>query len=1700
MHFVSVPHIAFTQPATSLTIDATSNPDASSSLTKDFSFTYTLDVAATSLGISLTHDDGTFLFSITDGAFRTVGEHTLVVDPFDVASSVTVTLDAAAFTDNLPDGVYSSITLTGVDTNTDPISVVRGSVEVTLDTFSVAPTLTAAEQLTQSLKRFVQLSFSLPEGSTQLVVVFDGDTDSEVTVGISSSATSLFVDVTDFDATSGYVSNTGDSSLPQGSYTISIRAADEHGHAAASSNSISGVAVDYSTITPTLESPADGSQVSTIPVKFTLPEDYSSLTLRFARDGSTVSTISFTTGGSLSRDFTLPTTFSSATGYTVNPSPSTLTSGSYTATLTYNDLKLNGPQSDVNTFTIDTVTTAPSISSPNSNDQFGLSDEITFSFNIPEGPLSGSTRLIFLAGGSENEVLNAVVIDDSGLFSFSWDPSTDIDDVSQIAFLDSGSSTLSAGTYDVRIEYQDSLGNDVASDTVTGIVLDFATEDATLTAPADGFRFTESTPLTIQWTIPELASSGSLSFEHETAGTAVFEIDPTATPGTHTFVWNGVSDPTAEAEYSSYSCPICVELSIDGSTVTTIPEGDYTVTLAYSDAAGNTAVQESATFTIDRISSRPTGVSPSASVEVGSTFDLVFTVPEIANAGRILIRRLDFGLANLITIDEIDTYPAGTEVTIPIDLHGSVDGDWGSNLSGGDRSNIENANVCDQDLCRWGLVVGLQDTDLNPSSDGQFFAYEGTGDVFRNNGVYMTFDIYTRPLSITSPLAGQTFSSVFSISFSLGEQALDDELTATFTNTDTLDEVVVVFDVEQEGAFDASHVYDIQFHTRFAGLAPAKSTTASVIFDGTYNITLTYQDIHGNKATFGGSEDQSTTISGVVFDFDAGTVAPALSSPLSNQHYSSPLNVAFTVPEEPESGTIKVKFTKTGGDTVEVTIADTSFGAEDSFSWDFQSALAVADSVVAVNPPSATLTDGTYSVSITYEDKDANPPASFTATSVVLDTTTVSPSLTSPLSNRRVRSMRVRYTIADTVGSASLVIKEADNTTYSLGLAAFDNVDFTWDLSTDPSLLSTFVKSSDVPVSGLPEGTYSVSLSYTDKAGNVSPTVSRTNIVVDLTTETPSLTLPTGPTSNTIIVSAELPEEPLGGSVKLLFVGGDNEVSLVLQDSLFAAGVNTLFAFDSTNPTASAFVSSVSSNTGSGATLVDGTYTVTLTYQDLPGNAASSAQDTLELDTTTLAPTLSSPTSNQVIAGPVTFTFTLPEEASSASLLFAGSASSTQLTLTLDPSLYTAGVQASFTWDPQDALDSEHVIGITGSDPLPDELYTVTLSYSDVLGNPSAASSVSLVRIDTATKLPLLVSPSSGESYANLIPISYVLTETPLSGSVTITVSDSSTQRVFVTLKMADSTTDSAVSFSLSPSSNYAAMSAITSGTGTLPNEGSFDVTLSYQDASSNPVTSVTATFVGLDSAASPPTIYSPLSDSSHFDALNLTFSFPEAAKEDTVKITFLDTNRRFADVVLTLESEIPSLYSFHWDTTTNPASLTQVKRSTASSLPDGTYNVTVAYTDAGGNQQSAVASFVTIDATTLVPFVSQPVSLGIYSDPVPIALSLPESPSANTFKIEWEGIYNGRSVEWTMAETGLNNRTFSWYVKENAALLSDIDSATTFEFETGRYNMYVTYQDENGNPSATTTVADIFIDPSKRSIVRVEVVFAVGVFSFCFM
>ena len=490
--------------------------------------------------------------------------------------------------------------------------------------------------------------------------------------------------------------------------------------------------------------------------------------------------------------------------------------------------------------------------------------------------------------------------------------------------------------------------------------------------------------------------------------------------------------------------------------------------------------------------------------------------------------------------------------------------------------------------------------------------------------------------------------------------------------------------------------------------------------DGT--LTLSLANSSGQSPT----TSTALPFAGQSYTIDKTTLAPSLTAPANNSTFTGIVSVSFSLPETALAGSVKLIFTGSNSRTLTLAATQETSGAHN---FTFASASPTGAAQVASISGGTSIPDGTYSVTLSYQDSLGNAAATALSTNVIIDTVTLAPTLTLPATNAVVNNpIAVSFSLPEAALSGSVKLIFSGAASRTLTLAASQEASGPHSFSFNPA--SPTVAPQVLSISGgtsIPDGVYTVTLSYQDALANPASTAISTNVKIDTATQVPTLIAPATNTntSSPISISFTLPEAALTGSVKVTFAGGVTRV-LNLTSSQETSG-NHAFTFDPASPTSSPQIGSV---TG-GATIPDGTYSVSLSYQDSLGNAtATSAVSTnVVIDTITLAPTFTAPATNSISASSVPVSFSLPEAALSGSvkLSFTGPAS---VILTLAGSQESSGSH-SFNFNPANPLAASQVASINGGAGIPDGLYSVTLSYRDLLGNAAASVVHTSVRIDT---------------------------------------------------------------------------------------------------------------------------------------------------------------------------------------------------------------------------------------------------------------------------------------------------------------------------------------------------------------------------------
>ena len=444
---------------------------------------------------------------------------------------------------------------------------------------------------------------------------------------------------------------------------------------------------------------------------------------------------------------------------------------------------------------------------------------------------------------------------------------------------------------------------------------------------------------------------------------------------------------------------------------------------------------------------------------------------------------------------------------------------------------------------------------------------------------------------------------------------------------------------------------------------------------------------------------------------------PTLNSPLSSTSVGGQIEVDYSLPATPDAHSVTVTFA--GAATTTLTLASTATTGDFTFA---AASPGSAPAVESVTGPA--IADGTYSVTLAYESSVDSTTASITSTNVVVDTETAAPTLLAPVNGGDYSSIPIRYTLPQTAQAGSVRVTFSGPVTRTLTMINTSVSTTAYVDPTNPAGTAPVVSITPA-ASTLPDGSYTMVLSYSNSLGDPQASAGPISIQIDHTTLQPTLTEPaSGTVSGPLTVNYSLPEAAEAGTVTLKFAGPVTRTLTMVDSSPSGA-----FSLNPQNPTASPDVVSISP---SATTIPDGTYTVTISYQDALGNlAAASSVSAVTLDNATLAPILTQPAAGASITGPISVSYSLPETATAGSVTLTLTGPKTYA-LTLADS--AAGTH-SLTIDPANPGSSADVANVSGGATIAPGTYSFALSYQDALGNPAASSAAAAITLEAASAL-----------------------------------------------------------------------------------------------------------------------------------------------------------------------------------------------------------------------------------------------------------------------------------------------------------------------------------------------------------------------------
>jgi hypothetical protein len=292
----------------------------------------------------------------------------------------------------------------------------------------------------------------------------------------------------------------------------------------------------------------------------------------------------------------------------------------------------------------DNETEAPTITAPAEGST--INQNFNLNFNLPEAAQTGSVQVTFFnTGGVSDSFTREFLYADetAGGKTLSID-GFDISATNGLSVINGSSNTLSYGSeYQIKVEYQDTVGNPVASTTVSNLLFeneDTETEAPILTAPTASSTVNRNFDLSFQ--LPEAATAGTVEISFtRSAGSA--------DANNHLFYYVGDLDGEGNVPAGSKS------LSLDGLNITDHANLDidaassgalvygavYSVRVAYQDIYENPIAYDqnlSVAFeNEDQVTEEPEMIAPISNSVINNLFDLSFELPEAAYDGSVKI-------------------------------------------------------------------------------------------------------------------------------------------------------------------------------------------------------------------------------------------------------------------------------------------------------------------------------------------------------------------------------------------------------------------------------------------------------------------------------------------------------------------------------------------------------------------------------------------------------------------------------------------------------------------------------------------------------------------------------------------------------------------------------------------------------------------------------------------------------------------------------------------------------------------------------------------------------------------------------------------------------------------------------------------------------------------------------------------------------
>ena len=466
--------------------------------------------------------------------------------------------------------------------------------------------------------------------------------------------------------------------------------------------------------------------------------------------------------------------------------------------------------------------------------------------------------------------------------------------------------------------------------------------------------------------------------------------------------------------------------------------------------------------------------------------------------------------------------------------------------------------------------------------------------------------------------------------------------------------------------------------------------------------------------------------------------------------------------------------------------------------------------------------------------------------------------------------------------------------------------------------------------------------------------------------------------------------------------------------------------------------------------ILDGSYTVRMTYKRSDNLTFTSNSTSLSSSTITLPPIINSPVNNKRVKQQIPLNYILPSTPS-----FSGY----PVTIRMLGSPDTANIKMSSATTINTQLDAHNLGGnaiavrtLTGKTSLSDGNYQMILSYFDALNHPAASDTVDFI-LDTHTETPIISSPQNGHTYGLQLPINFTLPELPLAGSTKLIFDDGTSKDSLILKNLIVGQN----SFTLDLH-NLLGSSFVQSASHNRLNGTSYSIKLVYQDTLSNLPSSTTVNF-NIDNTTEVPILNSPINNQliTSDSLISISFNLPEAPLTNSVYLIFKNAS---AEYTLHLNTSTQGLHQYTIDPS-NIQALPALISSNSSIIEDSIYSVYVEYQDTLNNlMASSNVSRINVSRITPIPQLILPGNHTEVSDTLTVSFVLP-SPALHD------------SVQLTLASCTpvvINLRTFGSglqtfkIIRKQIELSNQVLSASRADIVGGIYSLILSYQDIHNN------------------------------------